>query len=237
MDIETKEDLKTYMKEQGQIEKEKLKTMTIGEKLEYIWMYYKAQIIIAVLVMAFVISLAHHLIVGSKESILYSMALNSSALQSDDSAPPLYTDFMTEMGFDQKEYKVDYHTGLNISLDEQGEASDMQIFSVVATLLMSGTVDHIMTNEEVVVMLGEIGYLMPLEEYLPSEKIEEYEKEGKVIYGSHPDTKEKTAFGISLEESEKINEARLFSFSPVFATIYGAPHLENSIEFLYYLEP
>ena len=68
MDIETKEDLKAYVKEQGRIEKEKLKTMTMGEKLEYIWMYYKAQIIIAVLVMAFVISLAHHLIVGSKKA-------------------------------------------------------------------------------------------------------------------------------------------------------------------------
>ncbi|MCM1256844.1 MAG: hypothetical protein NC307_03225 [Roseburia sp.] len=237
MDIETKEDLKAYVKEQGRIEKEKLKTMTIGEKIEYIWMYYKAQIIIVALVMAFVISLVHHLIVGSKESILYSMVLNSNALQSDDTAPPLYTDFLMEKGYDPKEYKVDYHTGLNVSLDEYGEVSDMQIFSVVATLLMSGTVDHIMTNEEVVVMLGEIGYIMPLEECLPPEKIEEYDREGKVIYGSHPDTKEKTAFGVSLAESEKVKGAELFSFSPVYAMIYGAPHLDNSAQFLYYLEP
>lgn len=237
MEIETKEDLKAYMKEQGRIEKEKLKTMSFGEKIDYIWTYYKAQIIIGALVIAFVVSLAHHLITGSQESILYSMAINSDALQSDDSAPQVYEDFLTEMGFDPKDYKVDYHAGLNVALDEYGEASDMQIFSVVATLLMSGTVDHILTNEEVVVMLGEIGYIMPMEEYLSQDKIEAFDREGKVIYGIHPDTREKAAFGISLAESEKINEAGLFPFSPVYAMIYGAPHLENSIEFLYYLEP
>ena len=46
MDMETKEDLKEYMKEQGRIEKEKLKTMSFREKIDYIWTYYKAQIII-----------------------------------------------------------------------------------------------------------------------------------------------------------------------------------------------
>lgn len=237
MDMETKEDLKEYMKEQGRIEKEKLKTMSFREKIDYIWTYYKAQIIIAALVIAFVVSLVHHLITGNQESILYSMVINSDALQSDDSAPQVYMDFMSEKGLDPKDYKVDYHTGLNVALDEYGEVRDMQIFSVVATLLMSGTVDHIMTNEEVVVMLGEIGYIMPMEEYLPQEKIDAYDKEGKIIYGSHPDTKKKTAFGVSLADSEKMKEADLFSFSPVFATIYRAPHLDNSIDFLYYLEP
>ena len=111
------------------------------------------------------------------------------------------------------------------------------MFSVIATLLMSGTVDHIMTDEDVVVMLGEIGYIMPMEEYLPQEKIAAYEREGKVIYGTHPDTKKKTAFGISLAESSRIKQAGFFSFSPVYAMIYAAPHQENSIDFLYFLEP
>lgn len=237
MDIETKEDLKKHIKEQGRIEKEKLKTMSFREKADYIWTYYKAQILIAALVIAFVVSLAHHLITGTQESILYSMVINSDALLSDDSAPQLYMDFISEKGLDPKDYTVDYHGGLNVALNEYGEPSDMQIFSVVATLLMSGTVDHVMTNEEVVVMLGEIGYIMPMEEYLPQEKIDAYDREGKIIYGSHPETKEKTAFGISLADSEKIKEAEIFPFSPVFAMIYGAPHLDNSIDFLYYLEP
>lgn len=237
MEQETKEDFKSYMKEQGKVEKEKLKTMTLGEKMDYIWTYYKAQIIIAALFVIFIISLVHHLLTDNQESILYSMVINSDVFQTDDSIPQVYTDFMAEKGLDPKEYKVDYHAGLTVALNEEGEANDLQMFSVVATLLMSGTIDHIMTDADVVVMLGEIGYIMPMEDYLPQEKIEEYDKEGKVIYGTHPDTKKKTAFGVSLAESSRIKQADLFSFSPVYAMIYAAPHLENSIDFLYFLEP
>ncbi len=236
MEHETKENLKSYLKEQGRAEKKKLKTMPMGEKIDYIWTYYKAQIIIAAFIIVFFISLVHHLLTGSQETILYSMVINSDVFQ-DDATPQIYTDFMAEKGFDPKEYKADYHAGLTLALNENGEANDLQMFSVIATLLMSGTVDHIMTDEDVVVMLGEIGYIMPMEEYLPQEKFAAYEREGKVIYGTHPDTKKKTAFGISLAESSRIKQAGLFSFSPVYAMIYAAPHQENSIDFLYFLEP
>lgn len=237
MEQETKEDFKTYMREQGRVERDKLKTMTIGEKADYIWTYYKAHIIIAAFLILSAVSLASHLLKGSQESILYSMVINSDVWQTDDSTPPIYTDFMAEKGFDSKEYKVDYHAGLTVALNEEGEAKDLQMFSVVATLLMSGTVDHILTDEDVVVMLGEIGYIMPMEEYLPQEKIAEYDREGKIIYGTHPDTKKETAFGLSLGESQRIKQAGLFSFSPAYAMIYAAPHLENSIDFLFFLEP
>lgn len=237
MEHETKEGFKSYMKEQGKIEKEKLKNMSLREKIDYIWTYYKAQIIIAALLVVFIVSLARFFLFENQECVLYSMAINSDALQSDDTLPGVFTDFMAEKGFDPKEYKADYHAGLTVALDENGEAADLQIFSVVATLLMSGTVDHIMTDEDVVVMLGEIGYILPVEEYLPREKIAAYDKEGKIIYGTHPDTGEKTAFGISLGESERLNKEGLFSFPPVFAMIHGAPHMENAIDFLYFLNP
>lgn len=236
MEHETKEDFKSYMKEQGKIESEKLKKMTLGGKIDYIWTYYKAQIIIAALFLVFIVSLIRFFMFDNQECVLYSMAINSDALQSDD-LPAVFTDFMAEKDFDPKEYKVDYHSGLTVALDENGEAKDLQIFSVVATLLMSGTVDHIMTDEDVVVMLGEIGYILPVEEYLPQEKIAEYDKEGKVIYGTHPDSGEKTAFGISLAESERLNKEGLFPFPPVYAMVHSAPHMENAIDFLYFLEP
>ena len=36
--------------------------MTMGEKIDYIWTYYKAQIIIAAFIIVFFISLVHHLL-------------------------------------------------------------------------------------------------------------------------------------------------------------------------------
>jgi len=218
-------------------EKDKLKAMSFPQKAEYIWTYYKAPILITAGILIFVISMAHHLITNNQESILYSMVINGAASQADNSSPQMYQDFLAEKGLSPDDYKVDYHSGLYITLDEKGEARDIQIFSAVATLLMSGTVDHVITDEDIVVMLAEIGYIMPVNQYLTEEEIAAYDKEGKIIYGIDPDTKERTAFGISLEESDKINQSGLFVTPPVFAMIYAAPHQDNSVDFLHFLEP
>lgn len=231
------EDLQKPVHESEVREKDKLKVMSFPQKAEYIWTYYKAPILITAAILIFVISMAHHLITDNQESILYSMVINGAASQADNSSPQMYQDFLAEKGLSPDDYKVDYHSGLYITLNEEGEARDIQIFSAVATLLMSGTVDHVMTDEDIVVMLAEIGYIMPVNQYLTEEEIASYDKEGKIIYGIDPETKERTAFGISLGESEKINQSGLFVTPPVFAMIYAAPHQDNSVDFLHFLEP
>lgn len=227
-------ELKQELKEKQQIEREKLKAMNFGEKIDYIWTYYKAPILITLFLLISVIYTVHHFTTNNQESILYSMVINADATDQTNGAD-LYDAFLEKQGYDTENYKIERNTSIVLTKTEDGNYTDPQMLSVMYTLIMAGTVDHVLANEDTLLMLSENGYVMPLSSYMSEEEIAKYDAEGRVLYAIDPETNENTAFCISLEDCEKIENSPLFYEAPYFGMIYGAEHEENSIDFLYYL--
>ena len=231
---EFKQELKQELKEKQQLERAKLKTMTFGEKADYIWTYYKAPILITAFILISVIYTIYHFTMDNQESIMYSMVINANAADQTNGAD-LYDTFLAQQGYDAKNYKIERNTSIMLMKTEDGNYSDPQMLSVMYTLIMAGTVDHVLANEDTLLMLSENGYVMPLSNYMSEEEIAKYDEEGRILYGIDPETNQKTAFCISLEGCEKIKNSPLFYEAPYFGMIYGAEHEENSIDFLFYL--
>lgn len=228
-------EFRQQLKEKRQLEHSKLKVMTFPEKADYIRTYYKAPILITTFLLIFIISMAYHILAGEPESIMYSMVVNANAYGDETNGADIFDEFLLEEGYDPENYVADRNTSIILNINEQGSYSDPQSFSVLCTLLMTGTVDHMLAGEDVFRLVAECGYIMPLSSYLPEDEIAEYEKEGLLLYGIDPETNQKTAFGIYLGSSEKIQNSSLFYDTPYFGMVYAAPHEKTSIDFLHYL--
>lgn len=227
-------EFRQHLKEQRQEESRKLKSMTFPQKLDYIWTYYKAPILITLSILILVIYTVHHLVTNNQESILYTMVLNANG-QDSTHGDDLFDTFLLEQGYNLDDYMVERNTSIYLTQTESGDYSDPQMFSALYTLLMSGSVDNVLASEDLVQIIAEAGYFMPLSEYLSEEEIAKYEEENRVLYALDPVTNENTAFCISLESYEKVENASLFSKTPYFGMLRSAPHQENCISFLHYL--
>lgn len=226
---------KQEIKEQERVERSKLKSMSFPEKADYIWTYYKAPILISVCVLALIISTVYHFLTNNQESIMYSMVLNANIQEMNSEESNLFDDYLEKRGYDPKKYTVTQNTSMIINPSENGNNTDPQTYAVLAALLMSSTVDNLLTDEETFRFISDAGYIMPLSDYLSEEKISQYESENRIVYGVDPETQKSTAYGIRLDGSQIIGNSPMFTKTPVFGMIYAAPNEETSLDFLDYL--
>lgn len=227
------------MKAKKSLEKEKLKNMNLREKLDYIWTYYKIHIIIILILAACLFSFVKYLVSDKKESIMYSVAVNANYFsiqeETDEGVdqPDLYQNFLASRGYDPNKYQIDANTALAFKSTEEPFNSDPQSFAVLTTLLMAGTTDNLIADENVFNSVSKNGIFLPLSEYLSAEEIKQYED--YIIYATDPETSEKYACGILLENSRAIKESSMFYTTPVVGVINGSPNQDVSIEFVRYL--
>lgn len=129
-------------KEKRQIEREKLKGMGTGKKLQYIWMYYKVHMLCVVLAIGAVclgVNLYQH---AKMETVLSIAVVNAGDFTADE----VEKNILDLLNTDNKYAQVS--VAQNLMTDETGEDFDYYARIAYVTEIQSATVDVLIMPKE-----------------------------------------------------------------------------------------
>ena len=140
-------------------------TMSLPQKLDYIWTYYKIPIVAAAAALFFIVSYGGHLLT-LKKPLLYLGLVNVAA--GDEVLTALGDDFVTAQGENPKRSEVSLYTGLYYSNDASTENHEYAYASRLKILaaITDQKLDAVLMNREAYDLFSGSGYLLPLPELL-----------------------------------------------------------------------
>ena len=156
--------LKDQLKEEVRTERQKMKEMSLEDKLWYIWEYYKFHIgavLVLILRISVVITSVRN---ASIDPGLYCVIINNRSSQELDTAP-LEQDFFNHMGFGKKQpvYVESMYISYGDDATEYSYASMAKISALVATR----DLDVIMADAESMDHYASLDGMADLEQILP----------------------------------------------------------------------
>lgn len=227
--------IKNYFKNFFKTEGAKLKKMTFGEKVKYIWEYYKIHIIIVALIAFLVISIGQVVYRNIKyESVFHCAMVNS--LLSIKEEEYIIDDFGKYIGIDKEHETLTFDSGYIFMWDNSSN-SDTNLTSrmKVASSLAAQTLDIFLADETYIVSAAPEGQLYDLTEVLPENIFKQIED--RLFYTEGEDGT-KRAYAIDLTGShlttDEVGEKILYQTPPYFAIVINTEHLDMSIQFLKY---
>ena len=136
-------------------------SLTPAKKMEHIWLYYKAPILLTILVLGILISGVYRA-AAKKEPVVYLAYLNVSV--GEDMEARLTEDYLTYRGLNPKRNEMRLYRNLYLSEDpaasdhEYAYASRMKLLATVN----SRQLDLVLMNQEAYDLCSASGYLLDL---------------------------------------------------------------------------
>ena len=191
-------------KEKRELERKKLKQMTAGQKLEYIWAYYKPLGIILLIV--FIGQMIYR---SQFDTVFYAAIINGTA--GDGEA--LAEDFKNYTGDTDKYHEYTIDNSMYLMKDQE----DYQMVMKLSTIIGAQQVDVLIAPEYKFQEYVEQDGFYPMSELLTDEQQEAY-KDDLTEYGLHVgDSKVLQSFGVDedsymgvLVYSDHLDEAKSF---------------------------
>jgi len=149
------------MKLISQQQKEQFARMTPAQKREHIWTYYKAHILLAVILIAIAGSSLYR-VVTAKEPVLYTAFVNVSV--SEELGTALSEEYLVSRGYDTGKREIYFYEDLRISANPRPEDAEYAYTSglkIMATI-ETGDLDLVFMNREAYDLCSGSGYLLDL---------------------------------------------------------------------------
>lgn len=152
-------------KEERAARREAFRKMSVADKADHIYTYYKLPIILALVALWFVCSTVYHQIT-KKEAVLYSAHINVSV--GDDIERQLDEGFISAAGTNPRKAEVYLYRGLYLSDDastenhQYGYASRLKILAAIEAKQL----DIVLMNQEAYDILSQNEYLLDLSDFL-----------------------------------------------------------------------
>lgn len=200
-------------KEKRLLEKEKIKGMGLGKKLEYIWMYYKAVIFGVIAAIALVFALRDWYRNAQIEDILSIAIINGGMGETEEWAEEI----KESLGSTDEEERVSFI--LNLNSDESG--AELEYNSQMAFVAQVGAenIDVLVTTEAMCRKMGEQEYFSDLSEILDAETLAAFGDCAKQYY-------------IKLDDSV-IQENIALPYQDVcVAVLINAKNFENAVQWV-----
>ncbi|SHJ15818.1 hypothetical protein [Pseudobutyrivibrio xylanivorans] len=162
-------------KEQEQVtktlkgEKKKLSQMSFGQKLEYIWEYYKLHILVTLLIIGAITWGVHHALTYVQYKF-YGMVINSS--QYDEKVAKEMHDVLKMEKHDGFSLSGDFYTYDDVNMGGYGNKLDIYI--------MTGQLDFAFTDEVGVKYLVDMGVVRDLKTTAPDKLLDLWTSEGRL---------------------------------------------------------
>ncbi|SDH74097.1 hypothetical protein SAMN05421493_103194 [Pseudobutyrivibrio sp. 49] len=150
-------------------EKKKLSQMTFGQKLEYIWEYYKFHIIVALLIVGAITWGVHHALTYVQYKF-YGMIINSS--QYNEKVADEMHDVLKMAKHDGFNLSADFYTYDDVNMGGYGNKLDIYI--------MTGQLDFAFTDEVGVKYLVDMGVVRDLKTTAPDKLLDLWTSEGRL---------------------------------------------------------
>ena len=221
--------------------REMFRQLSRAKKLEHIWLYYKAPILLTILALGILLSGVYRA-ATKKEPVVYLAYLNVSV--GEDMEARLTEDYLTCRGLNPKRNEVRLYRNLYLSEDpdasdhEYAYASRMKLLAAVN----SRQLDLVLMNREAYDLCSASGYLLDLSDILDSACLTANQvilEDNAVEYNLNA-AQEYTAVtetvynALELTQLSAFQEAG-FSDSVYIGIIANTPRLPESLDYLDYL--
>lgn len=184
-------------------ELEKLKQMSMSDRIWYIWEYYKIPIFAAILVIFLLYELGACIYRNLQDTMLYCVTVNETNLVSADFSV-IQKEFESRNGIDQT-WKKDTVFDCSLSVDDSNEdiyeqyyntASNIKLISLLAT----DTVDVLITVPQMFSYYAGQNVFLDLSSFLSEELYDKLKQEDRLLTASDSDGNS-LCLGISLDDS------------------------------------
>lgn len=158
----------------------KFKDMTLSQKTDYIYTYYKWWIVGILVLLIFVISTTVTVINNSKPVYLDAVFLNSSA-ELNGQECTLMQEFVKKYNIDTKEYNLSFDYVTYIDNNYANQVSYMGQTKLMSKYAAE-EIDIVCGEESILSGPADVGGYYALDEALPEELLDELESKGYEIY-------------------------------------------------------
>ncbi len=200
--------------------KELVKQMTPVQKIGHFINYNRVVciiIVIAIIVLIWVVYRVRH--PGPEDILKIQLYGANSAYDETDN---VFERYMDEHDIDQDKETI----SVEITDDLMGE-------QVISTRIMSGDVDLLVGDEDIMDMVTDGGGLIALEDLLPEDLIEEY---GDSLYvADDPQTGEEHLYGIMFRQDSPLIAMDCYREPQIIGITYNSEHPDTAVSMMEYI--
>ncbi|MFT4104906.1 MAG: hypothetical protein QM657_04015 [Lacrimispora sp.] len=222
------------LKDSLQEEKQKLKSMSIRDRLWYIWEYYKIPILSITAALFLIGSIGSAMYQNRFETALSCFILNSRPGSDTDRLTPYFDqDFRQYAGLSE-DVKVEVDSSMNLTFDESA-MSELTYASLakVTAVISTKDLDIMIGTPETASHYGSLGGFADLKEFLPADV---YEKVKDRLYmTTNEETGETIATGILIGETDFCDRTGLIMEEPVLSVIGNSTRTDTSLKLVRYV--
>lgn len=212
---------------------EKIKTpfreMTVKQKLEHIWEYYKPVIFGIAAGIALIIYIIYKVLTPDPDAALNVTLVNANGYNAVEE--DTFIRYLKEQGYDTTVETAYVNTSLSIDGENGGQASATSM-QVLSAMVMVGEIDLLAGDEYTLQLMGS-GGLMPMDQILTEDQMEEYED--RLYAVENPDTGEEQVCGIWLGEDNLLIQDGYYYDKVLVGMPYTAVHQELAVDMIIYL--
>lgn len=224
-----KEELKEHLKEEVRRERQKLKEMSLSDKIWYIWEYYKFHIIgvfLVILVISIVATSVHN---ASIDPGIYCVVINNRSSQELDTSV-LEQDFYEHMGFGEKQPV--YAESMFITYGDQATEYSYAAMAKLSALIASKDLDIIIGDRENIDHYTSMDGLADLEQFLPQDVLAA--AEDRLIYAADS-SGQSVATSIDISGTWLAERMHLSQESSSLSIVSNLRHTDNAIALIRYI--
>ncbi|HCD42160.1 MAG TPA: hypothetical protein DEQ64_00125 [Lachnoclostridium sp.] len=215
-------------------ERDKLKNMSLKDRLWYIWEYYKIPIIIAVVAVVFISSIGSAVYNNRFETALSCVIINSSPTGETDSVDDYFNQGFRQYIDLKEDAKIDVDYSMSLTFDESSmnEFTYAQMAKITA-MISSKSLDVMIGKPDTIDHFGEMGGFVDLKELLPADV---YDKAKENFYFvTNQETGEKAACGILIGNTDFCKKTGLIIDDPILAVMSNSTHTDTAVELIRYV--
>ncbi len=201
--------------------KEVLKTLGFAGKVQYIWDYYKLVLVLIVAAIAIIIYFTYRFLHPDPEYIL-DVTLVEGATPIDDTGN-VFEQYMDDNGYDRSEQDISVVVMESTTYTTQ----------LLMARLMTGEIDMMTGDVDIMDMLYEGQALLELEDLVSAELLEEYAD--CLYWAEDPDTGEEHVYAIQLKDGNALMQQAYYAENVYVCIAYTAEHVETGISVMEYL--
>ena len=187
----------------------KIKALPFKEKIQYIWMYFKIPIIVALFVIGFGTFLIVRIATNIPDNWLTVTFANTTARAGTGSE--IWKDFTEYAGYDLKQKKVEFNAESYFDY-LQNQARGNAYYNAFVSLADAGEIDAITMSKDSLAALGQSGRLFDLNDEACASLKKKYAD--RFIYYTPVDDEEHTApipVGIDVSDSLLVTKYKVYS--------------------------
>lgn len=221
------------IREKAETERQKLGNMSRGDKVWYIWEYYKFHLLALLLALGALWTIGG-MIYRQTFTTRLSIAIINDRSKGAASMGALETGLREMIGYGKKDV-IEINEGLTAVFDEEALSQyDYASLAKLSALVASRSLDVVVGDHSVIDHYETINAYENLEELLPHEL---YVKVKDSVYYAADDEGNLQPAAISLEGTSFADQTGVVMDPPYLAVIAGSPHKEAALALIQYLFP